>query len=248
MIDNTPISSHNYNSTPCELIGINSNQVENSINKVIVQTLNNGLTNSISPSIAETERFILFLSHKFNIPIKDELLVNIQTTSPSKMGFFMPSNSPTAYQKDALNPSNSEKQTLNLICLSSLYLKTGIYETIAHEFAHFVNNQNGHKDKNNYHSKHFKIVAEKLLLSVKKGNHGYNITEETPEFKNMLIEFMPNENAFKIFQNFNEKEKKGSRNLLFMCSCGCKVRSAKNEDKPLNAVCSYCLTKFEVCD
>ena len=41
------------------------------------------------------------------------------------------------------------------------------------------------------------------------------------------------------------KPKGNSRLLLFSCGCGCKVRTARNENKPLMAVCEYCDTEFK---
>lgn len=40
------------------------------------------------------------------------------------------------------------------------------------------------------------------------------------------------------------KKKQTTKLLLFECSCGCKIRTARNKDKPLNAVCQYCKTRF----
>jgi predicted SprT family Zn-dependent metalloprotease len=199
---------------------------------ISVQTLNN----SIKPSIEEIERFIIFLSNKFSLWLKNDLIVNIQATNPSTKGFFMPNTSENHYENDIT--------ALNYICISSLFLKNNPYETIAHELAHYINQLDGHNCKCNYHTKHFKIIAEKLLLKVEKGTHGFNITNETPEFKALLSEFSPDKNAFIIFQNHQDKEKKSTRNLLYTCSCGVKIRSAKNEDKPLKAICGYCNSEF----
>lgn len=210
-------------------------QANKIIDKVIVQTLNNKITNSIK-SIEESERFIIFLNNKFKLGLADNLIINIQDTSINTKGFFMPKEHKNHYQ----NTNGS----LNYICISSLYLKDKPYETIAHELAHYINELEGHKAKNNYHTKYFKITAEKLLLKVTKGQHGYNYTEETPEFLEILKEFSPSPDAFHIYQTKEESKKVGSRNLLFMCACGCKVRTAKNEDKPFKAVCSYCNTEF----
>jgi predicted SprT family Zn-dependent metalloprotease len=169
--------------------------------------------------------------------LADNLIINIQDTSINTKGFFMPSNHKNHYE--------NTHGSLNYICISSLYLKEGPYETIAHELAHYINELENHKSKGNYHTKYFKTTAEKLLLKVSKGQHGFNITEETPEFKLMLEEYEPSQDAFKIYQHKEQANKKGSRNLLFMCSCGCKIRTAKNEDKPLKAVCGYCNSFFE---
>ena len=61
----------------------------------------------------------------------------------------------------------------------------------------------------------------------------------------MLQEFKPSKTAFLIYQNKVSKDKIGSRNLLFTCNCGVKVRTAKNEDKPFKAICLYCNTEFK---
>jgi len=207
------------------------------LNKISVQTLNDKISNSIKPSIEETERFILFLNKKFNLGLADNLIVNIQDTSINTKGFFMPKEHKNHYQ--------AEDKPLSYICISSLFLKDKPYETIAHELAHYINEMEGHKPKGNYHTKYFKNTAEKLLLKVDKGHYGYNLTEETEQFQEMLKEFKISPDAFKIYQNKQENQKAGSRNLLFMCECGCKVRTAKNEDKPFMAICEYCNTPFK---
>jgi hypothetical protein len=151
----------------------------------------------------------------------------------------MPNKHPEHYE--------TNNQPLHAICISSLYLKEAPYETIAHETAHFYNQHRGIKDttKNQYHNKHFKQSAEKLLLRVEKSNKGFAHTEETEEFKTMLTEeFKPDKEAFKLFQNPREKKKAPNRNLLFMCPCGVKVRTARNGDKPFMATCGYCKGEF----
>jgi len=197
------------------------------------------MKHSIKPSIQEAERFILFLNDRFKLGLQADLVVNIQETSSKVKGFFMPKEHPKHYTTD------SEGNPLNYICLSSHFLKSTPYETIAHELAHYINHIEGFPAKNNYHHKHFKAQAEALLLKVSKGNHGYNFTEETEEFKQMLVEFKPSPNAFAIFQHTQEKGRAKTRNLLFVCDCGVKIRSAKNEDKPLMATCGYCGGEFK---
>jgi hypothetical protein len=164
-------------------------------------------------------------------------LVNIQTTTPRVRGFFMPSENPNCYEGE--NP-------LNTIVISSLLLKDNkqTYITIAHEYIHLLNKLNGEKGKNNYHSIAFKNGCEKVGLLVLKGKYGYNITEETPLFLEMLNDFKPNQDAFKVFQNNHDKKKGKSRQLKYICGCGCIIRTAKNENKPINALCLYCNTNF----
>jgi hypothetical protein len=216
------------------------------VSKVIVQTLKeekcksvmkNSISNSISPSIEEIERFIIFLNNKFKLGLQDNLIINIQDTSINTKGFFMP--------KEHKNHYDNTTNALNYICISSLYLKEKPYITIAHELAHFINELENHKSKGNYHTKHFKKTAEKLLLIVNKGQYGFNQTDESPAFIEMLQEFKPSDTAFLIYQNKENNKKVGSRNLLFTCNCGVKVRTAKNENKPLNAMCLYCNSEFK---
>jgi hypothetical protein len=215
----------------------NTNQEQEKVNVEITTKIDN----SILPSIQEIERFILFLNKKFGLSLPNNISISIEKTSPNYKGFFRPS----------LNPEHIKNDTipLNQIVLSSYHLKTKPYDTIAHEVAHFINYSNGIKDCSNsqYHNKKFKIQAEKLLLIVEKTKKGYNKTIASEDFLNMLNkEFIPSQDAFKIFQNIQErKAKKENRNLLFMCSCGCKIRTAKNQDKPLKAVCVYCDTEFK---
>jgi len=208
-------------------------------NTIAQAPIKDSIAHSISPSIAEIERFILFLNKRFGLGLPNNISISIEKTSPTYKGFFRPH----------LNPEHitNEQTALNQIVLSSYHLKNSPYETIAHETAHFINYFQGVKDCSNsqYHNKHFKTTAEKLLLLVEKTKKGYSLTKDSPAFIEMLKEFSPSPTAFKIFQNIREsKIKKPNRNLLYICSCGVKIRTARNENKPLKAICSYCNTEF----
>ena len=222
---------------------------------------------SIKPSIAESERFIKFLNSRFSLGLRNDLIILIHETSPKMKGFFRsvkcskiwntaqgtsqatsqtePSQENTAFKQQ----ESQAVKPLNSIVLSSHSLKECPYETLAHETAHFINFQNGLKDcsGNQYHNKHFKSQAEKLLLNVERSKtYGYAFTSESQAFKDMLQEFKPSQDAFKVFQNTQEPKQKGkSRLLLYECECKCKIRTAKNDNKPLKAVCSYCNTEFK---
>lgn len=207
---------------------------------------------SIKPSIAESERFIQFLNKRFSLGLRNDLIVLIHETSPNIKGYFRSTSCSKIWNLSfkQQNENEPKSQPLNSIVLSSHELKDTPYQTLAHELAHYTNFINGVKDcsSNQYHNKQFKKQAEKMLLIVEKDKtRGYAYTTESDEFKNMLNnEFKPSQDAFKIFQDTNEpKEKKKSRLLLFSCGCGCKIRTARNEDKPLKAICSYCNTEFK---
>ena len=207
--------------------------------EVIVQTT------SIKPSIEEGERFIKFLDDKFNLKLPNTLIFTIEQKSEKLKGYFMPSLNPSAYTIE------QSKTALNTITLNTLYLKDfelSPYQTITHEIAHFLNNIEGIKDcsSNQYHNKKFKNRAEKLLLIVEKTeSKGYSYTKLSPELEKAIVDdFKPSPNAFNIFQHITKKKKSKSRNLLFICGCGVKIRTAKNEDNPLNATCNYCDSLF----
>lgn len=187
--------------------------------------IKNNLGNSIQPSITEIERFICYLNKRFNLELPDNLIINIQDTRKTIKGFFM--------CKEHLKHYENTKQPLNYICISSVNLKNKPYETIAHETAHFYNYIKGIKDctKNQYHNKKFKVIAEKLLLSVERGTRGYAYTDVTEGFIKMLKDFKTDRNAFKIFQRTIDKDKVQNRNILYICSCGIKIRTARNENK-----------------
>ena len=123
-------------------------------------TQNETLKNSIKPSISEIERFIFFLNKRFSLNLKDDLIINIQTTKPTIRGFFCPAGNPANYE--------NEKQAINSIIISSNLLKDKdrVYITLTHELAHYLNSQNGHNPKGNYHTQKFKIECEKMLLLV----------------------------------------------------------------------------------
>lgn len=210
---------------------------------------------SIKPSIAEIERFIQFLNIRFSLGIKNDLVILIQKTEPNTKGYFSPKSWKLNEQSETQQAEPSDlvfkhQNEINEITISSFHLINTPYETIAHELAHYLNTLNGYKgNSRNYHTKDFKQQAEKLLLKVEKGNYGFNITSETKEFKEMLNEFKPDENAFKIFQKLNEQRTRAkSRLIKYSCSCGCIIRTARNETKPLKAYCEYCNTKFEPSD
>jgi len=207
----------------------------------IIQTI--GLNKSINPSIEECERFYKYLGKRFNLPQCDDLIVLIHETHANTRGYFRSIGCEKIWQEGT--------QPLNSIVLSSHILgDSGIqpYLTLTHELAHYLNFKKGIKDctTSQYHNKKFKAMAESLLLRVEKfGRYGWADTTATEEFKEMLLDFGINEIAFKVFQHLKEPtEKKGSRMLLFECECGCKIRSARNEDKPLWAECGYCNKPF----
>jgi len=193
--------------------------------------------NSFIPMLQEGERFIKFLIKRFNLPIKEDWVFTINKASPSAIGFFMP--------KEHRNHYTNTTQDLNNINLNTLHLKkSSPYECLAHEVAHFLNKIEGVKgcSSNQYHNKHFKKKAELLLLGVEKmGRFGYAHTTETPEFKKMLEEFKPLKEVWNISQNQKEKGKVGSRNKLWVCGCGVKIRSARE----LNIMCLDCETEFK---
>ena len=126
--------------------------------KAIALPINESVENSIIPSVAEIERFMLYLNKRFSLGLPNNIIINIQDTKPSTKGFFM--------CKEHLKHYENTTQTLNYICLSS------------------------------------------------------------------------------IQQAYTDKESKESRNLLYTCKCGVKIRTAKNEQKPLKAICSYCNSEF----
>ena len=188
--------------------------------------------NSIIPAIQEGERFINFLNEKFKLELLKNFIISFHKQHKRVLGSFTPN----------LNPNHFEinKEKLHIITINTLHLRGNPYETLAHELAHFYNNFKEVKDcsSNQYHNKHFKRVAEMLLLRVKKvEGRGFAFTEPTEEFNKMLDkEFKKNDEVFKLFQNKEgDKEKKPSRNYLFTCVNNCyKIRCG---DKSLIAVC-----------
>jgi len=191
--------------------------------------------NSFIPMLTECERFINFLNNRFSLNLTPNYVITINKANKNATGFFMPKENEEHY--------TNTTQDLNNINLNTLYLKTNSpYEVLAHETAHFINNNNNVKDcsSNQYHNKHFKKQAEILLLEVKKTNKGYSQTEETELFKEMLTEFNPKPEVFDICQNQKAKKPSKTRNKLYICSCGVKVRCATD----LKATCNTCNTQF----
>lgn len=203
--------------------------------------LNNKIDNSFIPAFIETERFINFLDTRFNLNLKNNFVITINKAGKNTLGYFMP--------KENKEHFSNCSQELNNINLNTFYLKNhNVYEIITHEITHLKNYIDGIKDgnyKSGYHNKHFKILAEKLLLKVERTEKGFNQTSETEEFNKMLIEFKPNKDAFNIFQNMKESDRQTTRNKLFMCSCGFKIRCGRTD---LKALCLNCNTEFKECE
>jgi len=215
---------------------------------------------SIKPSIAESERFIQFLNERFNLNLRNDLIVLIHETQPNTKGFFRSVDCGKIWKegkqeeqdevKNEVLFKQQQNKPLNSIVLSSHTLQAEPYEVLTHELAHYINFIEGVKDcnSNQYHNKHFKTQAEKLLLKVcdRDKNKGYAFTSTTEEFNKMLLEeFKPSETAFKIFQEIGLRKKQPTRLLKFVCGCGCIIRCAKNQDKPLKARCEYCDYEFK---
>jgi len=201
----------------------------------------NNKNKSIIPAINETERFIEFLNKKFSLGLPSDYVVNIHKASKQVLGYFMPASNPQAYKT---TENNKEKPLYN-ITINTLHLKnSNPYEVIAHETAHFINNVLGINDtsSNQYHNKHFKKQAERLGLTCERTNKGYALTKTNDYFNKLVQEFKPQKEVFNIFQTAKE-QKKGTRNYLFMCSCGFKVRCG---DKGLNAKCLKCGGEFKL--
>jgi len=189
---------------------------------------------SISPAIKESERFILFLNEKFNLELKKDWIITISKTKPSNYGHF---------QSNAIENTT---QKLNNINLNLIHLKNcNPYEVLTHELSHYINFKKGLNDcsSNQYHNKHFKTQAEKLLLKVERTEKkGYSQTSETKEFLKMLEEFKPNKEVFAFCQNYKEKVKKPQLNLKYICDCGYICRSSRLD---FSANCNYCETTFK---
>ena len=197
---------------------------------------------SLIPAIEEAERFIGFLNERFKLKLPKDFMINIIKSGKGKIGYFTPKGNDNAFKFNVGN----ETKSIHSITLNTLYLKdNNPYEVLTHELAHFINEVKGIKDcsSNQYHNKHFKEVAEMLLLRVEKTRRGYSQTDESEEFKKMLKEFKPNPRAFNIFQELvDDGNRQKSRLFLFTCENECfKIRSGIKE---LNVICGVCNTPF----
>lgn len=193
--------------------------------------------NSFIPALSECERWLDFLIKRFDLTLKDGFVVTINKTKKDTLGFFQSKECKDKYINETEDINNINLNTLNI-------KKSSPYEVLTHELAHLLNYNEGIKDcsSNQYHNKKFKVMAESLCLIVTKSDkRGYSVTSESEEFKTMLGEFKPNDKAFLICQDMSKKKPVGSRMRLFICSCGYKVRCAKD----LNATCNECDSKFE---
>ena len=200
-------------------------------------SLNTKNQNSLIPAIKESEKFIKFLLNRFEIENIKPYIVVINKTSKNALGTF----ANTQTKQHFINTT----EEFNTITLNTLHIKDcNPYEVLTHELSHYVNYCNNIKDcsGNQYHNKHFKAQAEKLLLSVEKTKNGFSYTKPTEEFIKMLEEFKPNKEVFNIFQSQRDKKKIGSRLRLFICDCGIKVRVGSDD---FNALCLDCNTEFK---
>jgi len=196
--------------------------------------------NSLIPILKEIERFNNFMNNRFNLNLQDNLIQTASKTHKNTLGYFMPKNSPNHF----INTT----QKLHNINLNTLHLKRDVILTLttqAHEIAHLKNSTENIKDcsSNQYHNKHFKAQAEKLLLKVERTKHGYSHTTPTKEFIKMIEEeFKPNKEVFNIEQAQAKKIKKPNKMKKFTCDCGYIIRCAKSD---LKATCFYCNTEFK---
>ena len=195
------------------------------------------LDNSLRPAIAEAERFIAFLAERVGVDLTQDLIITVNSSHPTALGYFSPKSLPHYYEDERM-------ERLHSINLSTLYLKrepVSIYVTLAHEFAHYYNQIMGISDcsSNQYHNKRFKSAAEMLLLDVERSQRGYAVTSSTPEFEEMLAEFKPDASAFTLCERVGPRSKVGSRMKLFSCDCT-KVRCAVE----LTAHCDICGAQF----
>ena len=196
-------------------------------------------SNSTINTIQEIERTLKFWNSRLNLGLNFEnITITISELHKNTLGHFANINTSKAFE--------NTKQKLNVICLNSIHLKKKPYETIIHELTHYVNFQNGVKDccSNQYHKKHFKATAEKLLLSVEKTKRGYAQTDTTPEFLKLLEEFKPSINAFHIAQikpKDKDNDKNKSRLYKWVCDCGYIIRCG---DRTLKAKCENCNSNF----
>lgn len=193
--------------------------------------------NSIIPAIREGERFIKFLNNELDLGISEDLILTISKSKKSNLGHY-------ASIKTAVHFVADKKDIPN-INLNSLYLVEGNpYQTLTHEVAHHLNDLRGFVDcsSNQYHNKHFKAKAEELKLKTTYNKkRGYAFTEETEEFKQMLKRFKPLNSVWEVFQvDKTQDKKKPQLNALWICSCGVKIRSARD----LNVYCNDCETDF----
>lgn len=195
--------------------------------------------NSIIPALKESERFVNFLIKRFKLQLPLNFIVVINKDSKNALGSF-------AEPRTKQHFINSHAE-LNTITLNTLHLKhMNPYEVLTHELAHYINFSLNIKDcsANQYHNKHFKTQAEFLLLQVTKTNKGYNQTEPSEEFNQMLnIEFKPEPSVFNVFQAQREKKKVGSRLRKYTCDCNIIIRTAHDD---LKAKCLSCGSDFRM--
>jgi len=192
--------------------------------------------NSLIPAIQESEDFIKFLIKRFDIQSTQPFIVVINKASKNALGTF-------ANIKTEQHFTNTTEE-LNTITLNTLHIKKcNPYEVLAHELAHYINFCEGVKgcSSNQYHNKHFKREAERLLLTTEKGKKGY-YTKDNEVFNKMVEEeFKSKPEVFNVFQNQRESKKVGSRLKLYICACGVKVRVASEE---FQAKCLRCEGDF----
>jgi ribosomal protein S27AE len=171
-------------------------------------------------------------------------------TAPKKnvLGYFTVGNVWNEYDKD-----NNIVHTYHEICITSDFLHRPLDEivaTLVHEMVHLYCNQNDIQDVSRggyYHNKHFKEVAEMVMLNVEKvPKIGFSKTSLSQGLKNWVDK---NRDKYNVFDkertnalNAPPKKKHSNNSIKYVCpECGAIARTTKE----MRLICGECDVEME---
>jgi len=191
--------------------------------------------NSLAPLIEEAQRVLAEAVRHFGLKVDPaSFVVTIHPAGARQaLGWFW-----------AGRWANGVADKLNEINLSAEHLKGDVGEVLLHELAHAENHANGLKDcAGKVHNARFKAMAERLGLEVLPRDRrvGYGFTKRGPEADAFLASAGFKSEVFALVRGAEVSGKKGSRQRLWTCACGVKVRVASDD---FQATCGRCGGEF----
>ena len=174
------------------------------------------------------------------------VIITIQSKGKSNSnGWFTPAK--------IWSDGTEQKHEINITAESLKRDYIDIIRTLHHEMIHLYCHVNEIKDVsrgNTYHNTRFKKACEQHGFEYKEDaydkKYGWTYASLTEETIEIINKFPVNYDVFKLHRaetlQLDEKPKKKSSTIKWVCGCGVIVRSTKDG---LNLFCGDCGTKFE---
>lgn len=179
--------------------------------------------NSIVPLIEEANRVLAAAIKHFSLTVPaDNIVVTIQTKGRrNAVGWFWHGR----WQASAPKKGESNLHEINM---SAEHLRDHhMGELLLHELAHAENDHQGIRDcAGRRHNKKFKVMAERLGLTVEKGSLGFAYTDLGQPAKDFLDGIKFRKEIFELSRVGESAKagKPGSRLLKVECACGYTCR------------------------